>query len=312
MNQLQTDKNNLYDVAIVGGGPASFAASIYASHGNLKVVFIEKEVPGGKMTKTQSVQNYPGFDNIHGADLALKMFNHVSSLGVKFVFAEVTKVNNGKEYKTLDLSNGEKIYAKYVIVATGMVENVPPIKRIYEFESHGVSYCAICDGGLFKDEEVAVIGGGDAAVEESIYLSSVAKKVHLFMRRDVFRANKRAVEQLKSIKKIQIHQKMQVSQLLGKNKLSGIVAKDNNGKEFSFPNVVALFPYIGTSPKNECIKHLNLVDHEGYIIVDKNMETKCPGIYAAGDVVQKNIRQISTAINDGTIAAKNIINKNAK
>jgi thioredoxin reductase (NADPH) len=308
------EKNKIYDVAIVGGGPASFAAAIYAIHGNLKVVFIEKEVPGGKLTKTQSVQNYPGFENIHGADLALKMFDHVTKLGAEFVFSKVIKVNSiSANEKILDLENGKKIYSKYVIIATGMVEKVPPIDRIEEFLFKGVSYCAICDGGLYKEKEVAVIGGGDAAVEESIYLSSVASKVHLFVRRDVFRANQHAVDQIKKIDKIVIHPNTTISKLLGTTVLNGInTINVKTKKEEKYPNVVGLFPYIGTLPKTHCIDHLKLVDHEGFVIVDKKMQTKEPGIYAAGDVIQKSIRQISTAVNDGTIAAKSIINQNAE
>ena len=312
MSEVKDNPNKIYDIAIIGGGPAAFAAAIYALHGNLSVVFIEKEIPGGKLAKTESVQNYPGFENINGADLALKMLEHATKLGGVFLFANVTKVSNVSDNKKiLELSNGKKIHSKYLIIATGMVENIPPIDRVEELLFKGVSYCAICDGGLFLGKEVAVIGGGDAAVEESIYLSSVASKVHLFMRRDVFRANKSSVKELQGIAKVVIHQNTEIIKLLGDNKLKGIITKNKKGQEISYPNVSGLFPYIGTTPKTECVAHLKLVDHEGYVIVDKHMKTKVEGIYAAGDVIQKSIRQISTAINDGTIAAKSIINENA-
>ena len=175
----QTKENKLYDIAIIGGGPAAFAAAIYALHGNLSVIFIEKEVPGGKVAKTESVKNYPGFENINGADLALKMMDHTLKLGAEFVFDEITKlenINSRLKYLYLKSDKSKIIKSKFVIIATGMIENVPPISNIEKFLFRGVSYCAICDGGLFKDKEVAVIGGGDSAVEESIYLSSVAKR----------------------------------------------------------------------------------------------------------------------------------------
>ena len=213
--------------------------------------------------------------------------------------------------KHIYLKSSTIIKSKFVIIATGMIENIPPIPKIEEFLFKGVSYCAICDGGLFKDKEVAVIGGGDSAVEESIYLSSVAKEVHLFVRRDVFRANKKAVSHLRSIKKIQIHLNTKIIKLLGSDKIQGVVSKDNDGNEITYKNVQGVFPYIGTTPVTKFISNLKICDSDGYIIVDKNMKTKIDGIYAAGDVIQKSIRQISTAINDGTIAAKYIVNENA-
>ena len=271
--------------------------------------FVDKEAPGGKLVRTQLIENYTGFTRIDGPDLALKMYNQVTKLGAEFVFAEVTKIlHNGPRNQTVILKNGTSLHAKFVIIATGMIERVPEIPRIRELEFKGVSYCAICDGALYKNQEVAVIGGGNSAVEESVFLSSVATVVHLFVRRDVFRADHHAVRALEVHKNIQVHFKSQILSLLGKEKLQGVRA-NVRGTVVTFPNVAALFPYIGTLPQTNFLKDLKVTNPAGFVVVNKHMSTRLHGIFAAGDVVPKKIRQITTAVNDGTIAAKTIVNE---
>lgn len=305
-------KNNIIknDVAIIGAGPAGLTCAIYASRANLDVCFIDKGAPGGKMTKTFQIENWSGDESVKGFELSLRMLNHAKKVGAKHVFGNVIKIESKSEFNHfVYLENGQIIETKAIVIATGM-ENKKPleIKGIEEFENKGVSYCVICDASLYKNKPAAIIGGGDSAFEEAIYLSSIASKVYIFIRKPEARAEKKLVEDAKNKKNIEILYNSQITELIGKNGLEAIKYKMND-KEDQTLEINHLYPYIGFLPSNEFIKSLPIFDENGFILTNEEMETKVPGIYAIGDIRKKQIRQIVTAANDGAIVGKNLANK---
>ncbi len=301
------EKTNNYDVVIIGAGPAGMAAAIYTARSNLKTIIIEKGAPGGKMVTTFKVENYPGVGSTSGPDLALDMYNQVIANGVEHKYGEVTDIkSNSVSEQVVKLSNGTEIKGKKVLISTGMVSRIPKIDRINELNHKGISYCAICDGPLYKGKVVGVIGGGNAAVEEAVFLSTVAKEVHIFVMDNFFHADAKEVDALKDKSNIIIHMKSSINKLEGENSLEGIeFIEDGEQKSLKLK---ALFPYIGYIPVANFAKGLGITDKSGFIKVNEHMETSIKGIYAAGDIIIKKIRQITTATSDGTIASKHIIN----
>lgn len=302
-----------YDLIIIGAGPAGMTAALYAQRASLKTVIIEKELAGGKMTKTSEVENYPGIDFIMGQELALKMQEQVEKLKVEFIYDEVVKITDGLKHisKTVKLLSGKSITAKAVIIATGCVEKRIGIPGEDEYYGKGVSYCGVCDGFLYKDKIITVVGGGYAACEESIFLTRMTKTLNLIHRREDFRADDKTVERVKNNPHIKLHLNWEVKEVIGDKKLDKVVAVklfNNKTKETKEIKTDALFPYIGSIPITHFIKELGVCDKEGYILVDDICQTKIPGLFAAGDVIKKKLRQIVTATNDGAIAAQYIIN----
>ncbi len=290
-----------FDVVIIGSGPAGLTAALYLSRNNLSVAFIEKEAPGGKLVNISKIENWIGFESIDGADLSLRMYSHVIKNGAKMIFGAVTKILDKKK---VVIVNDNEVHYKNLIIASGTTEKVPEkIKNIRTFDGKGVSYCAICDGALYKEEVVGVIGGGNSAIDEASFLASVAKEVHVFVRSTV-KADKESVRELELKDNVKIHLNTELVSINGEKAVESVTT--NKGKTIFMK---AVFPYIGLLPNNSFFKDLNITDEFGFIEVDKNMETKISGIYGAGDINSKEIRQISTAVSDGTIAAKNIINK---
>lgn len=296
----------LYDVAIIGGGPAGLTASVYTSRSNLKTIFIEKGAPGGKMVYTAKIENWSGYSFIQGADLALNMFNHAQAFGGKYQYGDVQKIEDG-EIKTITMSDGTKIQAKAIIISTGTVDIVPEdVKGIRQYEHRGVSYCATCDGPLYKGQDVAVIGGGNSAIEEASYLSSVANKVMVFVRNKT-RAEAKVIEEFTSKPNVELKLKSKILEIHGDDQVESITI-DEDGK-VSTIKCTAVFPYVGAKPSTDFASHLDIFADNGYIKVDQHMETKVKNIFAAGDVTDKAVRQIGTAVNDGIIAAKKIIER---
>ncbi len=298
-----------YDVSIIGAGPAGLTCAIYVLRGNLSACFIDKGAPGGKMTKTYSIENWTGEQKIHGADLSLKMLNHAKAVGAHHVFGNVIKIENKSEFEHYTyLDDGIIIKSKAIVVATGMNNKIPKeIPRIEELEFKGISYCVVCDSPLYKNKPAAIIGGGDSAFEEALYLASVASKVYIFVRKSYAKAEKIMVDEIKKLKNVEILYNSEITELIGKDKLTKIkYIKDD--KEY-YLDIDHLYPYIGFIPSNEFIKELPIFDEIGFILTNKNMETIIPGLYAIGDIRHKNVRQIITAANDGAIAGKIITNK---
>ncbi|MGX9340632.1 NAD(P)/FAD-dependent oxidoreductase [Mycoplasma sp. 4044] len=304
--------NNKYDVVIIGGGPAGLTAAVYTTRSSLKTVFIENKVPGGKLPFQSKIENWPGELLIQGAQLATKMFQQAQENGAEFIYGEVVKIENDPNdnfAKKVILNDGQVIEAKTIIIATGMQNRIPKeIKGIDYFGGKGVSYCAICDGPNFKNQPIGIIGGGNSAIEEGAYVASFASKVYIFVRDEII-AEKKLVEELEAKNNVEIIKNSQILEILPNenDSVGSVVVKI--GEEIKTIKLAALFPYIGFIPSTSFLKDLNILAPNGFIITNENMETAVPNIYAAGDVRVKDIRQITTAVSDGTIAAKNITNK---
>ncbi|WP_338975347.1 thioredoxin-disulfide reductase [Spiroplasma endosymbiont of Monopis laevigella] len=310
-----TNKENKYDydLVVIGGGPAGMTAAIYAQRANLKTVIIEKYIVGGKMIKTSEIENYPGYYYILGPELSEKMQKQVEKLQVELVTDEVIKITDSENHKikTVLLSSGDVLIAKGVIIATGSLERKIGVPGEEEYANRGVSYCAVCDGALFKNKIISVVGGGYAACEESLYLTRFTNKVNLIHRRDQFRADDKTVNKVKNNENINLITDHVVLKVLGtedKKKVGKLEIQNIKTKEISEITTDALFPYIGSDPVTKFVKDLDICDSNGYIIVNDKCQTKIPGLYAAGDVIAKNLRQIVTAVNDGAIAAQYLIN----
>ena len=298
----------IYDVVIIGGGPAGLTASIYASRAELKTMFIEKGAPGGKMVKTSKIENWSGDKVVSGVDLSMRMFEHAKSFNATYKYGDVKEIiSKGEFEKEIILATGEIIKTKSVVIASGTIERIPEdIEGIHKYENRGVSYCAICDGPIYKGEDTAIIGGGNSAIEEGSYLASVAKKVYIFVREDKMIAEQQLQEDALKKKNIEIIFNSQVKSITGEGKLEKIIV-DVNGKEKEF-DVKALFPYIGLIPVTSFIPKLGITNRQGYIETNELMETKIKNIFAVGDVRVKPIRQIATAVSDGAIAGKTLAN----
>lgn len=311
MNSSVKTNNKLeFDVAIIGAGPAGLTCAIYLTRGNLSTCFIDKSAPGGKMTQSFSIQNWSGDQEIKGFELSMKMLNHAKSLGAKHIFGNVVNIETKNEFEHyIYLEQGKTIKAKSIVIATGMINKKPEIKNLDHFEHKGVSYCAICDAPLYKNKPAAIIGGGDSAFEEAIYLSSIASHVYIFVRKDKARAEAKMVSQVENNNKITVLYNSQVIELLGKDNLEKIIYLQND--EQKEMEINHLYPYIGLLPSNNFLSknYQSIIDENGFIKTNENMETSIKGIYAIGDIRNKNIRQIITAANDGAIAGKTIVNK---
>jgi thioredoxin reductase (NADPH) len=297
-------EEKIYDVIIAGAGPAGMTAAVYTSRANLSTLMIERGVPGGQMVNTEDVENYPGYENILGPELATKMFEHAKKFGAEYAYGEVKEIIDGEAYKTVIV--GDKQYkARAVIIATGAEYKKLGVPGEAEFSGRGVSYCAVCDGAFFKGKNLVVVGGGDSAVEEGIYLTRFANKVTIVHRRDQLRAQKILQDRAFANEKIDFIWNHTVKQINGKDgKVNSVtLVHTQTGEEREFP-CDGVFIYIGMLPLSKPFESLGITNENGYIETNELMETKVPGIFAAGDVREKSLRQIVTATGDGSIAAQ--------
>lgn len=295
----------MLDVVIIGAGPAGLACALYASRGGAQVLLLDKGAPGGKLNLTANIENYPGIMK-KGPELAYQMYEQALSFGAQMKYKDVLAIEK-KEDSFLIKTKKEEIETKYVVLATGTKERKMNLELEDEFVGQGISYCAVCDGPFFKGKDVAVIGGGNSAVEEALYLSDIVNKVHLIVRRDVFRADPYYVEKLKKKENMMIHFHQKPSSLLHQdNKIIGLELEDSITLEKSSIDVSGIFPFIGLDPMNELVKDFNIINKKGYIDVDENMETSIKGLFAIGDIREKPLRQVVTATNDGAIAGQYI------
>ncbi|QTD42818.1 thioredoxin-disulfide reductase [Sporosarcina sp. Te-1] len=300
---MSTEK--IYDVIIIGAGPAGMTAAVYTSRGSLSTLMLERGIPGGQMANTEEIENYPGFESILGPDLSKKMMDHAKRFGAEYAYGDVNEIIDGEEYKTI-ISGKKQYKARSIIISTGAEYRKMGIPGEKELQGRGVSYCAVCDGAFFKDKELVVIGGGDSAVEEGTYLTRFAKKVTIIHRRDELRAQKILQDRAFANDKIDFIWNSTVKQVNGENnKISSVTlvsTVDGSEREFE---TEGMFIYIGMDPLTAPFKNLGILDENGYIVTNEEMETSIPGIYAAGDVRQKTLRQVVTATGDGSIAAQN-------
>lgn len=296
-----------YNTIIIGSGVAGMTAAIYLARAGISVCIIEKEAPGGQITRTSTIDNYPGFISVEGPELALTMFNQVNSLKVPYIFSEVKEVISTPNKKTVK-TNDKELTCNNIIIATGRSPRKLNIKNEDKLIGRGISYCAICDGNLYKDKKVAVVGGGQAALEETLYLSKICSDITLIHRRDDFRAENDLVESVKTIPNVNIIMDTIVEEFVEEdNKLSKLKLRNQNN-ELEEIQVDGCFEYIGQEPNTKIFENLNILDNEGYVIVNDNYETKEANIYAIGDCIKKDLYQIITACNDGAVVA-NIITK---
>ncbi|MCP4631282.1 MAG: thioredoxin-disulfide reductase [candidate division Zixibacteria bacterium] len=292
-----------YDIVIVGGGPGGLTAGLYGARANRKTILIEKYMPGGQIANTEEIEDYPGFEHISGADLAMKMADHAKSFGLEVISDEVKEVYVEGDYRKVVCASGDIYKARTIIISTGGSPHHLNVPGEEEFTGRGVSYCAICDGAFFKDQIMAVIGGGDAAVEEAMFLTKFASKVIIVHRRDELRAQKVIQERAFKNDKIEFIWDSVVETVNGDEKVNSITLNNvkTNGK--SNIDVGAVFVFIGFVPNSNITRESLKKDEGGYILTDFKMETSIPGIYACGDVRSQLVRQITNAVGDGTTAA---------
>lgn len=296
----------MYDLLVIGAGPAGITAAIYAKRANLKVAIFEKYVPGGQIVNTAEVENYTGFEKLRGFELATNMLNHANSLGVEFIYDEVlnVRVENGIKYLE---TPSETFETKALIIASGTVPRRLGVENEDMLASNGISWCAICDGPMYKGRKVVVIGGGNSAVEEAAYLATLATHVTVVQNLSYLTADKKAQDILFRANNVEVFYNAEVVQFNTSDnfQLSGV--KINvDGKEIDV-EADGVFEYIGAVPVTDMVKDLGITNQFGYIEANEKMQTKVPGIFAAGDVIVKQIRQIVTATSDGAIAAQNVL-----
>ncbi|MDZ5720787.1 thioredoxin-disulfide reductase, partial [Bacillus sp. SXabc123] len=299
-------EEKIYDVIIIGAGPAGMTAAVYTSRANLSTLMIERGIPGGQMANTEDVENYPGFESILGPELSNKMFEHAKKFGAEYAYGDIKEVVDGKEYKVVKA--GSKEYkARAVIIAAGAEYKKIGVPGEKELGGRGVSYCAVCDGAFFKGKELVVVGGGDSAVEEGVYLTRFASKVTIVHRRDKLRAQSILQARAFDNEKVDFLWNKTVKEIQEENgKVGSVTLVDTvTGEESEF-KTDGVFIYIGMLPLSKPFENLGITNEEGYIETNDRMETKVEGIFAAGDIREKSLRQIVTATGDGSIAAQSV------
>ena len=293
---------NSYDVIVIGAGPAGLTSALYLRRANKKVLVLESKSYGGQIINANKIENYPGIESISGFDFATNLYNQVKKLGAEIIFEPVIKIKSNKTV----ITNNNKYKAKRVIIATGVENRKLNIEKEQKFIGRGISYCATCDGNFYKEKIVAVNGGGNTALEDALYLSDLASKVYVIHRRDEFRGEYKYLEELKNKDNVEFILNSNIISLSGNDKLEKITIKDNldNVKELE---VDGLFIAIGKVPKNEIFKNVVELTKEGYIVSKDSVHTKTNWIYVAGDARKKDLRQLTTAVSDGSIAAMTAI-----
>lgn len=297
----------IYDIIIVGGGSAGLTAAIYATRGGLKTLLIEREITGGRITTTHLVENYPGFpDGIGGFELGMLMTKQAEKFGAKIVYEEVTAMNLEGEQKLITTTSN-KYLAKAVVLAMGTTARTLGLPKEKELIGYGISYCATCDGAFFRGKDVVVVGGGNTAVSEAIYLASLANKVHLIHRRDSYRAETIRISVMDKTPNIIQHKNCVVVDTYADPFLTGIKVKNNKTQEEYRIDAQGMFVAIGSDPNTALIKSQIKLDEYGYIEADCNQTTNLQGVFTCGDIRKGSLRQVVTACGDGAMAAQNAI-----
>ena len=284
----------MYDTIIIGGGPAGLTSAIFLRRANKKVLVLESNICGGQIVNAKDVQNYPGYKNISGSELSENMMNQALDLGAEIKYETVLKVDEDKTVYT----NDNTYKAKSIILAVGCKNRKLNIENEDKFTGKGISYCATCDGNFFKGKEVAVIGGGDTALDDILYLSDIASKVYAIVRRDTYKGELSEVSEIEKKDNVVFKYNSVVTKLNGNDSLESIIINDNEEIKVS-----GLFIAIGQEPNNMMFKNIVDIDENGYIITTEEVKTKNKGIYVAGDARVKLLRQLTTAVSDGSLAA---------
>ena len=293
----------MYDTIIIGAGPAGMTAALYAARSNLKVALIEGGLPGGQMNNTSDIENYPGYANISGPELAEKMFEPLENLGVEHLYGFVENVEDHGDVKKV-ITADEEFETRTVIVATGSKHRLLGVPGEEELNSRGVSYCAVCDGAFFRDQDLLVVGGGDSAVEEAIFLTRFAKSVTIVHRRDELRAQKVLQDRAFANEKINFIWDSVVKEIKGENRVESVVIENVKTGQVTEQAFGGVFIYVGLDPVSDFVQELQIRDQAGWIVTDDHMKTRVTGVFAVGDVRQKDLRQVTTAVGDGAIAGQ--------
>ncbi len=292
---------DIYDVVVIGSGPGGMTAALYASRSDLKTLILERGIPGGQLINTAEIENYSGFESIEGPKLADKMYKGATAFGAEYSFGDVEEIIDGEEYKQVVTSN--KIYkTRTVIIATGAEHRKLNVPGEEELKGRGVSYCAVCDGAFFRDRPLVVVGGGDSAVEEGTYLTQFASKVTIIHRRDELRAQKILQDRAFNNEKVDFIWDSVVEEIQGENKVESLQIRNVKTNEVSEVPADGAFIYVGLIPNTDGFDSLGITDEEGWIVTDDYMETSVPGVFAVGDVRDTVLRQVATAVGDGSIA----------
>lgn len=296
----------MYDTIIIGSGPAGMTAALYAARSNLKVALVERGIYGGQMQNTSDIENYPGYATISGPELSEKMFEPLENFGVEHLFGQVVRVENSGAVKRI-ITEDDTLEAKTVILAMGAQHRHLGVPGEAEFNSRGVSYCAVCDGAFFRDQDLLVVGGGDSAVEEAIFLTRFAKTVTIVHRRDELRAQKIIQERAFANEKINFIWDSVVEEIKGdERKVQSVAIKNVKTGEVTEHAFGGVFIYVGLDPMSEAVADLGITDEQGWVVTNELMETNQPGIFAVGDLRQKHLRQVTTAVGDGAIAGQGV------
>lgn len=292
-----------FDIVIIGGGPAGLTAGIYAVRAGYKVAIVEKQFAGGQIANTESVDNYPALFGISGVDLAMKMLEHTEKLGVTMIYDSVVGTKLSCKEKIVSTQNNGNLIAKAVIICAGATPRKLGVPNEDKFVGRGVSYCAVCDGAFYKNKKVVVVGGGNTAVSDCLYLTKFASEVHLVHRRDKLRASKSDSDKLANSGVI-IHYNNVISNINGEDKISGVTLQNTLDNSLTDINIDGVFIAVGQIPSSNDIAQEVERDEYGYFVADENTCTNIQGVFVAGDVRRKKVRQVITACSDGAIAAE--------
>lgn len=301
------EDEKIYDVAIIGAGPAGASAALYAARSSMSTAIIEQGMPGGQIATTDVIDNYPGLPDVSGPELGQRMLDHAEAAGAEIVYAMVTGLERAENGTFVIQTDGDAIFALSVIVATGAAPRTVGFVGEDTFRGRGVSYCATCDGMFYRGKNVFVVGGGNSACEEGLYLSHIAKSVTMVVRRDEFRAPKGRVDSLLTRDNVSVRYSTSIAEVSGEQLISAITFTDNKtgcSVTETFPQgSVGVFVFAGTDPIVELVAPLVDRAPDGGVLTDDGMATRTPGLYCAGDMRSKRLRQVVTAVSDGAIAA---------
>jgi len=294
----------MFDIIIIGAGPAGMTAGIYAKQARKNVLILEKETYGGQILKADKVKNYPGFTEISGFEFATNLYNQLKELEPDIKFEEVIEIKNYDDYKEV-ITKKSSYKTKAIIIASGAQNRKLGLANEDNLIGKGISYCATCDGMFFKNKEIAITGGGNSAIDDALYLSNIAKKVYIIYRQKEFRIESINLSKLKEKDNVEFILNTNIVDIKGKEKLEHIIIKNNDTNEETTLNIEGLFIAIGHIPVSSMCKNIINTDEKGYIISKEDCKTNIDGIFAAGDIRIKDVRQLTTACSDGTIAALN-------
>ena len=304
--EAQHEKN--YDLVIIGGGAAGLTAAVYARRAGLKTLVLESFAPGGKLIKTFEIENWPGIKNVNGSQLAYDIYGQAMALGTDYFYEKVTAIEPAEASHLIRCASGVEFSARAVIIATGTVERLLNIPGEQEMIGRGISFCAVCDAAFYRNKPVIIVGAGNAAFEESLYLAEFASKITILARRDVLSAEQITQEKVAKNPKIEVLTwRVPQEVIIEDNRVSGLKVLNTQTGEVEIMQVKGIFPYIGADPVTDFCKNLGITNDKGYLLVNNDMSTAIPGIYGAGDVCDKVLRQVVTATNDGAIAAQSAL-----